>query len=83
MNEEHQGQPEPTEVTVEIPLALRKLIQANTELLRVYQQELQMQIQEANLQMMEILKLSPDIGWKLDISRMVYTRPITEDEESK
>jgi hypothetical protein len=78
MKEEAQ----PTEVTVQIPLALRKLIQANTELLRVYQQELQIQIQEANLQMMEILKLSPDMGWKLDISRLVYTRPITEGEES-
>jgi hypothetical protein len=83
MNEEEKSEPKPTEVTVEIPLALKKLIQANTELLRVYQQELQMQIQEANLQMMEILKLSPNMGWKLDISRMVYTRPITEGEESK
>lgn len=63
-----------------VPLALKKLIVANTELLRVYQQELQAQVQEANLQMMELLKLSPEDGWKLDIANMTYVlqRPSAE-----
>jgi hypothetical protein len=69
------------EVTLEVPLALQQLIQTNNQLLRKFQQELLQQIQESNAQMMQILRLSPDAGWKLDMERMVYVRPKTEDEE--
>jgi hypothetical protein len=30
--------------------------------------------------MMQILRLSGEAGWKLDMDRMVYVRPKTEDE---
>ena len=69
------------EVTLEVPLALQQLIQTNNQLLRKFQQELLQQIQESNAQMMQILRLSADAGWKLDMERMVYVRPKTEDEE--
>jgi len=68
------------EVTLEVPLALQQLIQTNNQLLRKFQSELLQQIQESNAQMMQILRLSEEAGWKLDMDRMVYVRPKTEDE---
>lgn len=68
------------EVTLEVPLALQQLIQTNNQLLRKFQGELLQQIQESNVQMMQILRLTPEAGWKLDMERMVYLRPKTEDE---
>jgi hypothetical protein len=69
-----------TEITLEVPLALQQLIQTNNQLLRKFQQELLQQIQESNSQMMQILRLTPEAGWKLDMERMVYVRPKTEEE---
>ena len=68
------------EVTLEVPLALQQLIQTNNQLLRKYQTELLQQIQESNAQMMQILRLAPDAGWKLDMERMVYVRPTTDED---
>ena len=68
------------EVTLEVPLALQQLIQTNNQLLRKFQQELLQQIQESNAQMMQILRLTPEAGWKLDMERMVYVRPKDEGE---
>jgi hypothetical protein len=68
------------EVTLEVPLALQQLIQTNNQLLRKFQQELLQQIQESNAQMMQILRLNAEAGWKLDMERMVYVRPKTEGE---
>jgi hypothetical protein len=68
------------EVTLEVPLALQQLIQTNNQLLRKYQGELLQQIQESNAQMMQILRLTPEAGWKLDMERMVYVRPKDEGE---
>jgi hypothetical protein len=68
------------EVTLEVPLALQQLIQTNNQLLRKYQMELLQQIQESNTQMMQILRLSGEAGWKLDMERMVYVRPKTDEE---
>lgn len=70
-----------SEITVSVPIALQKLIIANNELLRQYQQKLVGEIEEANYQMMQLLRLDPDAGWKLDIERMVYVRPKTEEEQ--
>jgi hypothetical protein len=71
---------ENNQVTVHIPVALRQLITTSNELLKNYQAKLLGEIEEANVQMMEILKLDPRHGWRLDMERMVYTRPQTEEE---
>jgi len=62
------------QVTVEVPLALQQLIKKNNDLLLAQQQKLIREIEEANTQMMGILKLDPTIGWRLDMERMVYVR---------
>lgn len=66
------------EVTLEVPLALQNLIKANNTLLKTYQSQLMQEVQEANMQMMRILQLNVDAGWKLDMERMVYTRSVDE-----
>jgi hypothetical protein len=74
---------ENNQVTVNLPHALRQLITTSNELLKNYQAKLLGEIEEANIQMMEILKLDPRQGWKLDMERMVYTRPQTEEETTQ
>jgi len=70
----------PTEVTVQIPLALEQLIKTSNELLKNYQTKLMEKIQQANADLMQLMQLHPSAGWRLDMDRMVYTRPITEDD---
>jgi hypothetical protein len=62
------------EITMEVPLALQQLINANNERLKAYQNDLMQQVQDANIQMMQILKLDPTQGWRLDVNRMVYVK---------
>lgn len=70
------------EVTLTVPTALQYLIRSNNQLLKTYQEQLLQEIQEANIQMMQLLRIDPEIGWKLDIERMVYVRPKTEEEHA-
>lgn len=70
------------EVAVEVPIALRQLIVANNEILKNFQTQLLEQVQDANMQMMQILRLDPSLGWKLDVERMKYVRPLSEEEKS-
>jgi hypothetical protein len=67
-------------VMLKAPKALEQLISSNNELLRKYKEELFEQIKEANQQMMQILKLDPAQGWKLDLDKMMYVRLTTEEE---
>ena len=71
------------QVTLQVPIALQQLIKANNTLLKTYQSQLMQEVQEANMQMMNILQLHPDAGWKLDIENMVYTRPNTPTEPAE
>lgn len=69
------------EVTIRIPLALQQLIVRNNQLLKNYQSELKEEIEAASLQMMQILRLDPDSGWKLDIEKMRFVRSKTDEEK--
>lgn len=71
------------QVMVSLPIALRSLIQKNNELLKRYQASLIEEIQEANLQMMQILNLDPNDGWRLDMDNMVYVRPEVPEDQPK
>jgi len=71
------------QVTLDVPLALQNLIKANNTLLKTYQAQLMQEVQEANLQMMQLLQLHPNDGWVLDMERMVYTKSTTETETSE
>jgi hypothetical protein len=71
------------QVTLDVPLALQNLIKANNTLLKTYQAQLMQEVQEANLQMMQLLQLHPSDGWVLDMEHMVYTKSTTETETSE
>lgn len=72
------------QVTLDVPLALQNLIKANNTLLKTYQSQLMDEIQHANTQMMAILKLDPNHGWRLDMENMVYIQvePTTTETAS-
>jgi hypothetical protein len=71
------------EVTVKVPIALEQLIRTSNELLKNYQTKLMERIQLANSEIMEIFNLDPSAGWTLDMERMVYTRPLAEEDTVK
>jgi hypothetical protein len=68
------------QVTLEVPIALQNLIKANNTLLKTYQAQLMEDVQQANLQMMQILQIDPANGWRLDMENMQYVRVNTEDK---
>lgn len=70
------------EVIMDVPIALQQLIKSNNQLLKEYQAVLWKQIENANTQMMQILRLDPAIGWKLDMDRMVYVRMDTNTTDT-
>jgi hypothetical protein len=60
--------------TVPVPSAVKNLIESNNKLLQKYQAELQAQVLSANIEMMMLLGLSPDDGWRMDVDKMVYVK---------
>jgi len=70
------------QVTVDVPLALQNLIKSNNAVLKSYQSQLMTEIQEANIQMMQILQIDPTNGWRLDMENMVYVRIEETPEEN-
>ncbi len=62
------------QVTLPVPLALQNLIKANNTLLKSYQSQLMDEVQQANVQMMQILQIDPRNGWRLDMDNMTYVR---------
>jgi hypothetical protein len=65
--------------TVPVPYAIRHLIQSNNQLLKQYQAELTAKVLEANEEMMKLLNLNPDDGWRLDMDTMSYVKIDTDD----
>jgi hypothetical protein len=62
------------EVTLEIPLVLKELIKTSNDLLKQYQEKLLDNIHISNMQLMKLLGISEEDGWKLDIPNMMYVR---------
>ena len=68
------------EVIVNAPIALKQLIESKSELLRNYQEKLLVDIEIANQQIMDMVGLDPEDGWRLDLQNVVYRRPKTKEE---
>lgn len=62
------------QVSLDVPIALQNLIKANNTLLKTYQAQLMEEVQQANMQMMQILQIDPVNGWRLDMDSMKYVR---------
>jgi hypothetical protein len=67
--------------TVPVPLALRQLIESNNQLLKQYQNDLTGKVMVANEEMMRILGLDPNEGWRLDVDTFTYVK-IEQDDTS-
>lgn len=60
--------------SIAVPMALKELINSNNILLQNYQRELTSKVLSANAEMMKMLGLNPDDGWRLDIQLMMYVK---------
>lgn len=63
---------------IQLPLAVRQLIQMHNERVREYQQTALLEIQRASVEIMGILGLKPEDGWRLDIENMKFVKVSTE-----
>lgn len=59
---------------VPIPLALRHLIESNNQLLKIHQADLTTKVMQANEEMMRMLNLNPQEGWRLDVDTYTYVK---------
>jgi hypothetical protein len=59
---------------VPIPVTLRHLIESNNQLLKTYQTELTSKVIQANEEMMKLLGLNPNDGWRLDLDNLTYVK---------
>jgi len=72
-----------TEVTtVPVPLALQHLIESNNQLLKQYQAELTNKVLVANEEIMRVLKLDPNDGWRLDVGTFTYIKTEQSNDTS-
>jgi hypothetical protein len=67
---------------IPIPMALRQLIESNNQLLRQYQNELTTKVMTANEEMMRLLGLDPNEGWRLDLETFTYVKIEQIDDTS-
>lgn len=67
---------------VPVPLALRNLIESNNQLLQQYQIELSNKVLAANEEMMRMLNLDPNDGWRLDMGTYTYVKVEQTDDTS-
>lgn len=71
-----EEQPQVTEAPV--PLVVRQLIELHNTRIREYQQKSLQEIQDANIELMIMMGLNPQDGWRLDMENMKYVK-VTED----
>lgn len=62
------------QTSIPVPTALKELIISNNILLNQYQQELTKKVITANIEIMQLLQLDPNDGWRLDTENMVYVK---------
>lgn len=65
-----------------VPIALKELINSNNELLKQHQAELTAKVLRANEEMMRMLGLDPNEGWRLDIGTFTYVKTEQTDASS-
>ena len=61
-----------------VPKALQCMIEQYNKQLYELQERGTADIIEASLEIMTMLDINPDAGWKLDIAQMLYTRTVPD-----
>lgn len=68
-----------TELTeAPVPLAIRQLIDLHNNRIREYQQHSLRELQDANVELMIMMGLLPQEGWRLDMESLKYIKIPTE-----
>lgn len=67
-----------TPTSIPVPMALRELINSNNALLQNYQQELSNKVILANQEMMKLIGINEQDGWKLNMTTMTYEKQETK-----
>lgn len=67
------------EQQIPVPEVMRQLIQHQNDILNRTQQQLFNELGDANAELMKIMGLNPNEGWKLDISKLAYVREVTTE----
>lgn len=57
-----------------VPIAIRQLIELHNTKIREYQQRSLQELQDANIELMLMMGLSPQDGWRLDMETMKYIK---------
>lgn len=57
-----------------VPLAIRHLVELHNLRIREYQQKSLQELQDANIELMLMMGLSPQDGWRLDMETMKYVK---------
>lgn len=57
-----------------VPIAIRQLIELHNTRIREYQQRSLQELQDANIELMLMMGLSPQEGWRLDMETMKYIK---------
>jgi hypothetical protein len=61
-----------------VPIAIRQLIDLHNARIREYQQKSLQELQDANIELMLMMGLSPQDGWRLDMESMKYIKVPTD-----
>ena len=57
-----------------VPIAIRQLIELHNTRIREYQQRSLQELQDANIELMLMMGLLPQEGWRLDMETMKYIK---------
>lgn len=61
-----------------VPIAIRQLIELHNTRIREYQQRSLQELQDANIELMLMMGLLPQQGWRLDMETMKYIKISTD-----
>ena len=61
-----------------VPVAIRQLVELHNTRIREYQQKSLQEIQDANIELMLMMGLNPQDGWRLDMESMKYIKVSTD-----
>ena len=66
---------EQTQITeAPVPIAIRQLIELHNMRIQEYQQKSLQELQDANVELMLMMGLLPQDGWRLDMETMKYIK---------
>ena len=75
LNERCNMTEEQTQITeAPVPLVIRQLIELHNTKIREYQQKSLQELQDANVELMLMMGLLPQDGWRLDMETMKYIK---------